>query len=255
MCVCFKNFDSSLAVTILWGRRESHKVSMVWHLFKGGLNSEKCQKILIMRYFNSVQIVKMVKFMIKQLHNLAPEDEFISESQCTVLSDGNVIQKHWKSSFHSFSFSVYAESWQLFLWTSFSFLLVPLSFLPSFHCPSLSFSSPLSFLPFFFFWCHFFFCLSLSLFIVLDFVLLNMNYLRAIATGVRYMHMALYLMLPTVLIRLHLLKKSVLKFYLRIKPHVVIRVLNLFWQEKEKSPPGLFLYCLSPLCYFTYFLL
>lgn len=189
--------------------------------------------------------------MIKQLHNLAPEDGIhIASFQCTVLSDGNVIQKHWKSSFHSFSFSVYAESWQLFLWTSLCSPLF-LSFLP-FTVPPFPSPFPLSF--FFLFFLVSFLLLSQSLpFILLDFVLLNMNYLRVIATEFRYMHMALYLMLPTVLIRLHLLK-SVLKFYLRIKPHVVIRVLEPFLTGKKKKRAPWIVSVLSfPLCYFLTF--
>ena len=82
-------------------------------------------------------------------------------------------------------------------------LLVPL--FPSF----LSLSLPFLLLSLFLFFLFFggissSLSLSLSLFILLNFVALNMNYLRATTTGVWCMHVALYLMLPTVLIRLHL---------------------------------------------------
>ena len=157
-----------------------------------------------MRYFNSIEIVEMNYNSWYSNSTVWPQrTEFIARLQCTVLSDGNVIQKHWKSSFYSFSFSFCTGFGNYFSVPHF-LLLAALSFLPSFHCPPFPSPLPLSFLPFLV-GISSSLSLSLSLFILLNFVPLNMNYLRAITTWVWCVHVALYLMLPTVLIRPHLL--------------------------------------------------
>ena len=172
-----------------------------------------------------------------------------------MLSDGNVIQKHWKSSFYSFSFSFCAESWQLFLCTSFSFACP--SLLPSFHCPSLSFSSPSFFSSFFFFWWHFFFSLSQSLsfyfikFHSIKYELFKSHRYWSLVHARGFISHATYRPHKT-----SSCNKSMLKFYLRIKPHVVIRVLNLPWKEKkEKSPPWIVSVLSFPFMLLPYFLL
>ena len=207
-----------------------------------------------MRYFNSIEIVEINYNSWYSNSTVWPQrTEFIARLQCTVLSDGNVIQKHWKSSFYSFSFSFCTGFGNYFSVPHF-LLLATLSFLPSFHCPSLSFSSP-SFFPSFFCW-QFFFSVSQSLSFYftklcsIKYELFKRHHYLSLVCACGFISHATYCPNKT-----SSFNKSTLKFYLRIKSHVVIRVLNLPWKAKKKkrSFPGLFLYCLSPLCYFLTF--
>ena len=119
-------------------------------------------------------------------------------------------------------------------------LLVPLSFLP-FTVPPFPSPLPLSFLPFFFFfWWHFFFSLSQSLsfyfikFHSIKYELFKSHRYWSLVHARGFISHATYRPHKT-----SSCNKSMLKFYLRIKPHVVIRVLNLPWKEKKRKEPSL----------------
>ena len=105
-------------------------------------------------------------------------------------------------------------------------LLVPLSFLP-FTVPPFPSPLPLSFLPFFFLVSFLLLSQSLSFYFIrfrsIKYELFKSHRYWSLVHAHGFISHATYCPHKT-----SSFNKSVLKFYLRIKPHVVIRVLNLF---------------------------